>query len=111
MIFIEPIEKEEPTLVQEGNMLILGIWNERGKLSHVRELLKASIQVYTSLTPPTEKTMEVQIQAQVNDIMEVQVHVHKVNGIKVLPLKVSSLLALRFCLLKVSGVNLRLGMS
>jgi len=51
---------------------------------------KAPNLMSTSLDPHIEETMEFQTQAKVDDVMKVQVHVHKIEATEVVPMETRS---------------------
>ena len=80
-------------MVKEENEPILCFDETRGVESIVMDesAPKAPILDFTLLDSHVEDTLEVQTQAQVNHVMEVQVYVHQVEVMQVLPMEIRSL--------------------
>ena len=89
------VQKENLILIQEDNEHILGfdeIGDEK-KLIMDESSYKSPKLDFTSLDPHIKETMEVQTQAQIRDVLETQVQVQQVEGMKVLSLEEKSLLS------------------
>ena len=106
------VREKKPILIQEANEPMLGFNETRDEEKLVRDgsTYKASNPGSTPLDPHIKETMEVQAQAQVDDFMEVQVHVPKIEAMKVPPMEIISSFSSYICLLKVNGNNPNLRM-
>jgi len=86
------VQEENPILVEEENKPILG-FDETGDEKNLvmdESISKAPHLKSSSTYPHIEEIVEVQTQAQIDDVMEIQVHVRKVEAMKILPMEIIS---------------------